>query len=146
APAPPSPPGRHRAPCAAAPPPPSPLPRLAARPQAAAAPRPGAWLGLAALAPARPAAACLAAVLVWHLGRGRDDQTAHPSPPAPLPAEPDAPPTLWTYQRALAESPEAATALLDKQAALSAASGPAPQPVRAFPLSDRDTLTLVGDL
>jgi hypothetical protein len=69
------------------------------------------------------AAACLAAVLLWGRGGRRDEpeRTVGPPPAPHAPAE-EPGPTLLSYQRALARSPEELEALLDKDVP------PAPEP------------------
>ena len=98
------------------------------------------------------AAACLAiAMMLWRAGGGAGD-TPHvatvPPPtmpstrPAPAPDVPMPLPTRMAYHRALAESPEALEALLDRRpAGAPRRTGRKAAPVRAF---TRSTIDLVG--
>jgi hypothetical protein len=79
------------------------------------------------------AAACVAGALL--LRNGEEQVVIEPPPPQPAPAEYESPPALWTYQRALTESPEAALVLVDQQAERSAGCIPPDREVRAFNLS-----------
>jgi hypothetical protein len=78
-------------------------------------------------------AGVLAAAFVVVLIAPRKKEPLPPAPPAvvppapPAPAEPESPaPTVWTFHRALARSPEDLDALLDRQRA-----NPDPEPVPA---------------
>ena len=90
---------------------------------AAPAPRPvGRYAALAGL--------LAAAVLAFAVLRGRTDHRITAPEVAVRPAPPAAgPPTLQAYRRALAQSPDALTALLDAEALRTASAAP---PLRAF--------------
>ncbi len=95
------------------------------------------------------AAACLLVVAIL-LRREREVAIEPETPESPRPllanAFDDALPTLWTYRRALAQSPEELDALLDRHAVL----GPEPNsplaPVRAFTRFDAELHALPGEL
>jgi hypothetical protein len=110
------------------------LPERIARSLAAApisAWRPGRLALLAGLV----AAAVLAAIL-WPRGPGARIPKQPPAGPAIEVADPL--PTFRTYQQALAQSPDALEALIDKYAALSLAQNQSSKPVHAFPLGNMD--------
>ena len=98
------------------------------------------------------AAACLAAI-VFRSGDGHGPAPQpepvvvqpRPTPPAVAEEDDDPEPTLVTYERALARSPEALEALLDRRAA--AAPEPHPELARigAFTRSDAALRTLLGE-
>jgi hypothetical protein len=86
------------------------------------------------------AAACLAVLVLWW--RGEDGAPQHdpivnpPSVPGrSLVQAEDHWPTLLVYRQALAQSPEAFDALLDRHAALAARWAPPAEPMYVFPLS-----------
>jgi hypothetical protein len=85
------------------------------------------------------AAACLlTAILLWLRSEGDRDRVPAVivtiEAPAPMPARAD----LWTYRHALAESPEALDALLDRQAVQSAGAS---RPIHAFAFDESESLT-----
>lgn len=87
-------------------------------------------------------AACLTAVALLWPDRHKIDEPSSRAGGPPLVAttvvENNRPATLQMYRRALAESPEALETLLDKQAALSAASDSSSPCWRAFTWSPAD--------
>jgi hypothetical protein len=103
----------------------------------------GRWLALAG----GLAAACLAAILFWWAAGRRadpDSPVIQPQPAPPALAQ-DAEPTLLTYQRALARSPEALDALLSQQAPVAPETNPEPVRIRAFTRSDATLHALLGE-
>jgi hypothetical protein len=93
------------------------------------------------------AAACLAAIILRWAGGWRVGTEAVVALPRPAPAAPveDSGPTLLAYERALARSPEALDALLDKHAAVAPEAKPELVRVCAFVRSDAELHTLLGD-
>jgi len=123
------------------------LQRRVAERLAQAPPSRARWLWGSALAGGLAAACLVAAIL---LGRGTGPvvptrRTTVEVPPAPRGASDDSLPTLQVYQRALAWSPEALDALLDKHAVR--ASSPEPREARlcAFLQSDAAIHALLGE-
>jgi hypothetical protein len=93
------------------------------------------------------AAACLAAVLFWWgAGRRIDSKRiiVRPQPARSVEGE-NSEPTLLMYQHALARSPEALDALLDKQAVVAPEANPELVPIGPFSRSDAVLHTLLGD-
>ena len=84
------------------------------------------------------AASLLTAILLWLRSEGDQDRVPAVivtiEAPAPMPARAD----LWAYRHALAESPEALDALLDRQASQSAGAS---RPIHAFAIDESESLT-----
>jgi hypothetical protein len=98
------------------------------------------------------AAACLAAVLF----RSRGDRgpapgpqpvvvRPRPAPPAVEPEDDNPEPTVLAYERALARSPEALEALLDRQAVAAPELHPVLARIGAFTRSDAALRNLLGE-
>jgi hypothetical protein len=91
------------------------------------------------------AAASLAAVLLGWSGRDSEPSPNDPRPPVFV-VNGNAKPTVQAYRRALAQSPHALNALLDKHAARTLPSDSQRAPIRAFARSDEQYLSLGEEL
>ncbi len=97
---------------------------------------------LAPLAAALAASCLLAVFFRWGGGEG---PIVIPPRVVPVLAAEDSPPMLLAYQRALARSPEALVALLDKQAMANPGPGPGVVQTLSFRSSAAELHTLLGD-
>lgn len=91
------------------------------------------------------AAASLAAVLLGWGSRDSEPNQIGPQPPAVF-VNGNAKPTVQAYRHALAQSPHALDALLDKHAARMLPSDSRHVPIRAFARSDEQYLSLGEEL
>ena len=103
------------------------------------------WPWNAALAGAL-AAACLAAVLLGWRNNVSLDPTSIDTLPAPVAVNGDAKPTVLAYRRALARSPQALNALLDKHAARTLQPDSPRTQIRAFTRSDERSASIGEEL
>jgi hypothetical protein len=92
------------------------------------------------------------ALVLLILGRGREDAIRlNRDPTQSLPVESRSAqvandtPTLWVYEQALADSPEAFDALFDKQGRMATQVGATRPPARAFSWSERDLTSWIGE-